>query len=512
MQGSETQPVRHPWLITFGVLMGVSMLIIDSTIANIALPNMQGSLQAARDTVTWVLTSYIVAQAIGTPLAGWLAGRVGVRRLLIISVIGFTIASVLCGLATTLPQMVTFRILQGLMGAPLMPLSQTTMLDIFPRHKQPMAMSIWSVCILGFQALGPTLGGWLTEYYNWRWCFLINVPIGMGSLLLILTFMKTNTRHARRPLDFMGFISLALAVGAMQLLLDRGEQKDWFSSTEIVLYACVAGVALWTFLVHSLTTARPFVNPRLFADSNYATGLIFSFVCFLVFVGSVSLTAPMLQQLYSYPVLTASYLMLPRTAGMLVISVIMGRIVQKFDPRLFVLTGLGLLAISSFGMSGFALQMGTWPIIWTSIIQGLGVGCVMMTVTVLSYQTLPDDLRPEATALNALVRSLGQSVGVSVMISLLSTNTQTVHANLAEHLTDNMNYATVPFYNRFLFDKTQLAQALDAAVNRQAAMVAYIDDFYLMAWICLLTMPIILLVRRRPGPVAPPAPAAMAAD
>lgn len=506
MADGVERPTRHRGLLTFAVLLATSMQILDGTIVTIALANMQGNLSAARDTITWVLTSYMVASAIATPLTGWLAGRLGARTLVAGGLIGFTVTSVLCGLATSLPEMVAYRILQGIFGAPLIPMSQSILLDINPPSRHAKALSIWSASIMVFQSLGPTLGGWLTEYYNWRWCFLINLPLGIVALVIILTLMDKPRKISKNPFDFFGFTALALAVGALQLMLDRGAHKDWFSSTEIVLEAIIAGLGLWTFVVHSLTTKNPFFDPRLFRDGNFMTGVIVYFVSFTVYTGSMALQAPMLQQLYGYPVLAASILMLPRSGAMLVSMLVAGRLAAKVEPRALLVTGWLLMAWAMYGMSGFALHMGEWPLVWTAIVQGIGMSLLTVTVTVISFASLPPELRAAGASFSALLRGLGQSFGVSVTASLLATNTQISHADLTANLPSAAEIARQPFFGPFAFDPPRMAAVLDHFVNQQATMIAYINDYWAMAWLCIASLPVILLVRKRKAAAPAPAP------
>jgi DHA2 family multidrug resistance protein len=296
-------------------------------------------------------------------------------------------------------------------------------------------------------------------------------------------------------------------------MLDRGEQKDWFESREIVAEAVVAGLGLWIFLAHSLTAARPFVNLQLFRDRNFVTGTLVTFVTFIVYIGTMSLMAPMLQQLYGYPVMAASWMMLPRSAGMLVTMLVLGRVVHRLDPRLMLGTGLAVLGFASWSMSGFTLNMGGWPVIWTAIIQGIGVASITLPANVIAFGTLRPELRPEATSFMALIRNMGQSIGVSVMTVMLSINTQTVHSTIAAHFPTTLDYAHIPYFGQFFFDQRRLAEAINSSVTRQATMVAYIDDFYLLAWLCLITIPFIMLVRvtRAGGPAPAPAAAASAA-
>jgi DHA2 family multidrug resistance protein len=504
--------VPHRRLITFGVVLSTALQSVDATIANVALPSMQGPLGAARDSITWVLTSYIVAMAIVTPLTGWLAGRLGNRNLLLAAVSLFTLFSALCGLAGTLEQMVLFRFLQGAAGAALVPLAQSTLLDINPREKQPAAMALWGMAMTGVQAAGPTLGGWLTENYSWRWVFLINVPLGIIAFLVLLAFMSPAGRPARRPLDFFGFSSLSVAVAALQLMLDRGEQLDWFSSPEIVLEAVIGGLALWTFLVHSFTAKRTFFNPRLFADRNYTAGVLMTFVVFIIFMGTMSLVPPMLQQLYHLPVMTVAYLMMPRSFSMLIGMIIVTRLSSRMDQRFLVIAGLLLLSVSLWWMSGFTLAMGTAPIAWSAFLQGFGIAFIFMPMNITSYATLDPVLRAEATAFTALIRNIAQAIGISVVTVLLSTNSQVVHASMASHVAGLFQWLAVPAYNRFLTNPMGLLPAINGEVTRAASMVAYLDDFYFMFWMCIAVMPLVMLirpVRARAGAKAEPAHAAL---
>ena len=502
-------PVPHRGLITIGIMLAVAMQAVDATIANVALPAMQGSLGAARDSISWVMTSYIVAGAIGTPLTGFLAARYGTKELLAASTLIFTLASVACGLAQSLEQVVLFRIIQGLAGAPLMPLSQAVMLDINPREKHGSAMALWSASISTVQAIGPTLGGYLTEHYNWRWVFLINLPLGIIAAILVLAFMGRAQHQGRKRFDVLGFTTLAIAVGATQLVLDRGVTKDWFNSREIVIETVVAGLAFWTFLAHCLTARHAFFDPKMLRDRNFVIGTLLAFSSSVVFIGSVYLTPVMLQQLYGFPAITAGLLMVPRVLGMIAIMLVFGPVANKVDGRAFMVTGFLLIAAALYWMTGFSLAVPAGPFAWSGFLLGLGLGCVMLPMTMLTFITLPAELRAEAAGHVALIRMFGLSVGVSITTNVLTVSTQTVHSELAEHLPLAMDWSHVPFYGMFFYSPSRLAGALEAAVARQASMVAYLDDFYLLLWMALLISPLALLFRPPRGAPAtrPMAPA-----
>ena len=342
----------HYWPVTICVMLATIMQAIDTTIANVALPYMQGSLSATQDQANWVLTSYIVAAAIMTPPTGWLAARFGRKRLFLIQVAGFTAASMLCGLAQSLGQIVLFRLLQGICGAALVPLSQAVLLDTWPHEKHGSAMALWGVGVMVGPILGPTLGGWLTESYSWRWVFYVNLPVGILTFIGLTTFLHESGRRSV-PFDWFGFATLSLAIGALQLLLDRGEQLNWFGSTEIIAEAIVSGTAFYLFLVHTFTATHPFVNPRLFTDRNFAAGLVFIFLIGIILLATLALLTPYLQNLMGYPVLTAGMVLAPRGMGTMLMMFLVGRVVGRIDARLIVGAGLLVTAASLYEMSMF---------------------------------------------------------------------------------------------------------------------------------------------------------------
>jgi len=490
-------------------MLATIMQAIDTTIANVALPHIQGSLSAAQDQITWVLTSYIVAAAIMTPLTGWLAGAFGIKRVFLISVAGFTVASALCGLADSLAQMVLFRLLQGVCGAALMPLSQAVLLRINPPERHGQAMAVWGTGAMVGPIAGPALGGWLTDNYNWRWVFYINLPIGIIAFLGILFFIH-ETRHARRErFDFLGFGALAIAIGALQMLLDRGELKDWFHSTEIWIEATIAGLALYLFVVHTMTTSeRPFLNRDLLRDPNFVTGNVLMFFIGVIMFATLALQPTMLQQSMNYPVATAGLVIAPRGIGTMAAMFLVGRIINRVDIRLLILSGLALTAISLYQMSGFTLVMGTQPIVVSGLVQGVGLGFVFVPLSTISFATLPRSVLTQGTAVFSLTRNIGSSIGIAILEALFVENSQIVHSHLVEHLRPDNPLAHPPYLMApySLSTSTGIA-ALNAEVTRQAQMVAYIDDFKLMMVIALLAAPLLLLLRkprvaRTTGPVA----------
>jgi DHA2 family multidrug resistance protein len=483
-------------LVAVATMLATVMQVIDQTIANVALPHMKGGLAATQDQITWVLTSYIIAAAIAMPLAGWLSGRFGRKRVFLTSVIGFTIASGFCGAAQTLPQIVVFRLLQGVFGAALVPLSQAILLDVFPREQRGPAMAFWGVGIMVGPILGPTLGGYLTDNFDWRWVFYINLPVGVLAVMGIAAGVEETARDRDRPFDFFGFAMLSLGMGALQMMLDRGELKDWFSSLEIQVEAGLAALGFYTFAVHSATADHPFLHPQILRDRNLAASLVIGFVVGIVLVASAVLLPPMLQELMDYPVMTTGVVLGPRGIGTMITMVIGGRLIQRIDARWLILIGFLVTAYSLWDMATtFSLGMDSGPVIWTGFVQGLGLGLIFPPLSTLAFATLPAHHRTEAAGIFNLARNAGSSVGVSVVIALFASNTQAVHAEIAEHVTwiKLMLLHGMPA----MWDPHRAAgvAALNAEITRQASMVAYVDDFVLMMAVTLAAIPLIALLR-----------------
>ncbi|MGB3251429.1 MAG: DHA2 family efflux MFS transporter permease subunit [Tabrizicola sp.] len=486
--------VKHRGLITLSIMAATIMQVLDTTIANVALPSMTGDLGASQDTITWVLTSYIVASAIMTPVTGWLADRLGKRELFLISIVGFVASSLACGIAWSLPSMVAFRLLQGVFGAAIVPLSQTFLLDINPREKAGQAMAMWGAGIMVGPIIGPTLGGWLTESYNWRWVFLINLPVGALALLGCLVYLPKMPRK-RRSFDMAGFALLSLAIGSLQLMLDRGGEVDWFSAMETWIYLLVSISGFWMFCVHILTKDHPFLDPQMFRDRNFRIGLVFIFVVGIILLASLALLPPMLSRILGYPVITTGLVMAPRGVGTMISMLIVGRLVRVVDPRILVLAGLSLTALSLYEMTGFTPQMDSWPIIRSGVVQGLGLGLVFVPLSTIAFATLEPRFRADATSLFSLVRNIGSSIGISLVTAALTRNIQINHAELGSFI-QPYNPVLTQAYPTAISGNATTLQMLDGLVNLQAAMIAYIDDFHLMMWVTLLAMPLALILRK----------------
>ena len=486
--------LNRPFIIA-SVMLATVMNSLDTTIANVALPHMMGSVQASADEITWVLTSYIVAAAIMTPLTGWLAGRLGRKRVFAISIAGFTFASALCGAAQSLDQIVIFRLLQGAFGAALIPLSQAVLIDTYSAAEQGPAMAIWGMGAVLGPIIGPALGGWLTDSFSWRWVFYINLPFGALAFMGVMTFIKDHRHDEKVPFDFMGFAFLSLAIGAFQLFLDRGQDKAWFESTEIWIEATVACLAFFLFAVHTATADRPFLPRELIKDRNFAVSTFFGFFLGVLLFATLALLPPMLETLMGYPVVTTGLVTAPRGVGTLLSMFVVGRLINRVDVRLIIGAGLVLSIVALWGMSGFSLAMDSSSLVWTGVVQGVGLGLIFVPLSTLGFATLAPAFRADGAGVFTLVRNLGASAGISIMQALFSTNTTTVHARLIEGLrpdNPNAHLITAPFS----LTNPAGASALNGEVTRQASMVAYIDGFHLMSIMAVLLFPLLFLMRR----------------
>jgi MFS transporter, DHA2 family, multidrug resistance protein len=498
VNSTSAAPVANRGWITISIMLATFMQGVDTTIANVALPHMQGSMSASQDQIAWVITSYIVAAAIMTPLTGWLANRFGIKYVFLLSVIGFTLASALCGAAASLAQLVVYRLLQGVCGAALVPLSQTVLLQINPPERQARAMAVWGIGVILGPIIGPALGGWLTDSYEWRWVFYINVPVGILSAAGIIMFIRHSRLGRREAFDWLGFVTLSLAIGALQMMLDRGELKDWFGSTEIWIEATIAGLSFYLFVVHTATaTDRSFLNRELLRDPNCMVGTLMMFLIGIPLYGTMTLLPTMLQDLLNYPVVTTGLVTAPRGVGTLIAMLLVARITGRVDTRAIIVVGLLLTGAALWQMAGFSLLMGMSPVITTGLLQGLGLGFVFTPLSIVTFSTLKRHLLTQGTAIFSLMRNIGGSIGISIVEALLDQNTQTVHSRLIEHLRpDNPLVQTPRFGALYSLTTPAGVAALNAEVTRQAAMVAYIDDFLLMMALVVVSLPLILLLRK----------------
>ncbi|MBU2533739.1 MAG: DHA2 family efflux MFS transporter permease subunit, partial [Alphaproteobacteria bacterium] len=475
------------------------------TIAAVALPHMQGTFSATQDQIAWVMTSYIVVSAIVLPTTGWLSNAFGRKRLFLIAIAGFTFFSFLCGAANSLQTEILFRAFQGCFGAFLLPLSQALLLDSYPKEEHARATALWGLGVIFGPVIGPTIGGYLTELYEWRWVFYINVPVGIIAYLGGLSFLPADDPDRERSrFDHYGFAFLALAVGCFQLMLDRGERQDWFESLEIQIEAGLSLLGLYMFVVHSLSSRSPIVDLRLLRDRNYSLGLLFAFIYGMLTLPPMILLPPFLSALQGYPVSTVGLLMSPRGVGLMIAMLVLGRIGPRLDPRATLFFGFLLIGIPSWYMAGWNLEVDAFEIVWTGIVQGVGAGSIIVPLGALTFATLDPRHRTEAASMWNLVRSAGSGIGISVAVFLVARVASETRAGLVEHVSPyNPAFQYWPLAG--LVDKgspSHLAQ-LEDLVMRQAQLIGYVDVFQLTALAAFTTLPLVFLLAR---PEAAPKP------
>lgn len=500
-------PTENYRLLIFGIMLAALLQILDTTIANVAVPHMQSTLGATADTINWVLTSYIVASAVAMPITGWLAERIGARRLFIASVASFIGASMLCGAAQNLTQMVIFRALQGVAGAFIAPLSQSAMIDVTRPSRQAQIMAVWGMGVMIGPIFGPILGGWLTENWSWRWVFYVNLPLGIISLVIMLAEMPSRAAVARK-FDLMGFSLVGIALASLQLMLDRGNQVDWFDSIETWIYLGVSVSATWMAIVHLATADQPIFRTELIRDPNFILALGFMIVVGVVMMATIALLPPMLQRLFNYSVIDTGLTLTPRGVGTLISMQVSGILVRRgYDARVMVACGFVLAGTSLWMMSGWTLDVDYWNIVLSGFVQGLGMGMVFIPINASAFATLPPALRTEGASLLNLFRSIGASVGISVVSTLLARNIQVSHGDLAGHMSSasvaGLDFSTI---DRFQVLGDAILRMADGIVNQQAAMVAYVDDFYAMMWVTFAAIPLCVLLRQPQARTMPQQP------
>ncbi|SBS25491.1 Multidrug export protein EmrB [Marinomonas spartinae] len=483
-------------MITLSVMLATIMQALDTTIANVALPHMKGSMGTTQDQISWVLTSYIVAAAICMPLTGFVASRIGRKRLFMASVVGFTISSILCGAAQSLDQIVLFRLLQGVFGASLVPLSQSVLLDTYPREKHGSAMAMWGVGVMVGPILGPYLGGVLTEYYSWRWVFYINVPFGIIAWFGIARYVKETEIDLSRKFDLFGFALLGICIGALQLMLDRGQSQNWFNSPEIIIECMLTVITGYMFIVHAFTHSHPFVDPGMFRDRNFTVGMIFIFIVGVILLTSMSLLPPFMQDLMGYPVISVGTILAPRGFGTMAAMLVVGRLSGKVDPRYMITLGLVLVIISLWQMTHFTADVTAFTIIYSGMIQGMGLGFLFVPLSTVSFATLNPKYRNEGTAMFSLLRNIGSSIGISVVTTYLAQRVQINHSAFADYMTPfNLNLNVAQQEGVLNTQTTQGLAYLDQIVNSQAMTLAYLQDFRFVMWVAICALPLVFLIK-----------------
>ena len=495
MQGGIAVPAKHPALASASVILATVLYSIDWTIASVALPHMRGAFSATQDQISWVITSYIVASAIMIPTAGFMSARYGRKRVFVAAVAGFTLASMLCGLADSLAMEVFARIVQGMSGAFLIPLSQAIVLDTYPPEQHTRMMGWWGVGSVFGPVIGPALGGYLTEYADWRWIFFINLPFGVLALIGVLLFLPETKREPGKKLDWFGFTVLALGIGALQMMLDRGERHDWFESPEIVIEGALAALGLYLFAAHSLTTRRPFLDTKLLAVRGFSLGLAFVFLYGLLTLPPLVLMPTFMQDLRGLPVDTIGLLQAPRGFGLILSMFAGASLTHVLGPRALIGFGFGCLALSGMEMSSWTTEVGEWPIVWTGFVQGMGAGIIWVPLQAVVFPQLAPAKRTEAASVFNLVRSVGSSIGVSVALTMLTRSSTTARAQMVEHLTPvGAAFRHADVVRGWDIATTEgLAQA-QRQIELQSMMIGYSNDFLMLACGALLALPLLLFI------------------
>jgi DHA2 family multidrug resistance protein len=505
----------NPWIVAIAVMFATFMEVLDTTVVNVSLPHIASSLAATTEEATWALTSYLVANAIILPMTGWLASTFGRKRLLIWSVTGFTLSSFLCGAAPNLAALVIFRIIQGTTGGALQPLSQAVLLESFPPEERGRAMGFWGLGIVVAPILGPVLGGWLTETYSWRWVFYINLPVGIASIVMtrLYVFDPPYLRRESRSVDYWGIGMLAVGIGALQYVLDKGQQDDWFESGLILFLSIVAAVTLVALVVHELRTKEPIVDLRVFKERSYAVGVFLMTVLGFVLYGSLVLLPLMLQTLLGYPSLQAGLAMAPRGIGSLLTMPMIGMLIGHFDARKLLVCGLVVGGTTLLWLGGLNLQAGYWDIFWPQFLQGAGMALLFVPLTTVSMANIPPERMGYATSLFNLMRNLGGSIGIAVTGTMLARHRQTASVVLGEHVTpydagtqamlQQMTAAFMAAGADAVTAAERSYAAMQGMILRQAAMVSFVSIFRLLGVVFLVMTPLVLLMKRPKGRTAP---------
>jgi DHA2 family multidrug resistance protein len=505
--GSTWTPSHNVWLIAASVMLATFMEVLDTSVATVSLPHIAGSLSATTDESTWVLTSYLISNAIILPSSGWLSSRLGRKRYQLLSVSIFTLASMWCGAASSLGMLIAARVLQGAAGGGLQPVSQAVLLESFPVNKRGQAMAAYGMGIIVAPLLGPLLGGWITDNYNWRWIFYINVPVGILALLMIHTFVE-DPPYIKRPkdltIDYIGFGFMAIALTAIQAVLDKGQEDNWLSAVWIRWFLAIAAISLIIFVIRELRTRTPIVNLRIFADRNLATGTFLIGLLGVIIYGTTALLPLFLQELIGYTAYSSGFAVAPRGIGAILSMIIAGRLIGRVDERLLMAIGILIRGASLFMLGDLNLSMSMTSVIWPNIVNGFANGFLFVPLTTMTMKTLPNELMGAGTGLYNLVRNLGASVGISMVTTMLIRGEQTQQSNLVGHLnsSDPVYQSTLQRLTHFFGTQNgrgaahyQALGLLYKDLHQQAALVSYINDFRLLAFLSLLCLPFLFFFR-----------------
>jgi DHA2 family multidrug resistance protein len=508
MPENDNQPVINPWIIAVAVMLGTFMEVLDTTVVNVSLPHIAGSLSATVDEATWVLTSYLVSNAIILPMTGWLSNRFGRKRVLMTSVAGFTIASVACGLAPSLPFLIIFRVIQGATGGGLQPLSQAIMLEAFPPQDRGKAMAFWGLGIVVAPMLGPVMGGWITDNYSWRWVFYINLPVGIAALIMsrLFIFDPSYIRRAVQRVDYWGIGLLSLGMAGLQVMLDKGQEEDWFASHFIDILALMAVVGLVGFIIRELVTEHPIVNLRVFKVRTYATGVFLMTTLGFVLYGSLVLIPIFLQTLLGYPSLQAGWAMLPRGLGSFIAMPFVGMIMSKIEARKLLIVGFLVCAYSLYDLSNVNLSAGYWDVFWPQFIQGISMGFIFVPLTTATHDPIPKEEMGNATSLFNVLRNIGGSVGIAGATTMVARHTQSEinilgkyvnpYSPAAQQMIANMKQMFMSKGSDAATATQQAYGAIWGMVQQQASMVSFVQAFRLLGFIFVIVVPLIFIMRK----------------
>ncbi len=483
-------------LITIALILAPLLQVFDTSLISIALRHMQGSLSATQDQIAWVLTSYLIALAVMTPLWGAISSIFGRKPLLLLSIVGFIVFSLLSGTSETLTEIIIYRFVQGMFGAALIPLSQSSLLSIYPREDFGIAMGWWGVGIMFGPVFGPTLGGYITEYFNWRWVFYLNLPIGLMAFVMIALLVPRPGNNKKREFNYFGFVMLAITVASLQFILDRGERLDWYSSPTIIILTLVASGALWVFLVNSLTSKVPLVDPLIFRDTNYVFGIILRILFGVMLFGSLVLIPPFLQNQGGYPMIDSGIIMAARGFGAMFAALFVGHLMKRIDPRIVITFGMILCALTMWQFSNFTQDIDLSIVLINNFFQGIALSCFVIPVNTIAFSTMAPEQRDAGTAFYSLLNNMGRSLGIALFASYLARNTQAAHSVLSEQITpfgDGWRHGLVP--EAWDMTTTSGLRAINRMVTQQAELIAYIDDFRLLAIIIVVCLPAVLLMR-----------------
>jgi MFS transporter, DHA2 family, multidrug resistance protein len=495
--------VRHPALITASVALASFLYSVDWTIAAVALPHMQGSFSATQDQIGWVITSYIVASAISIPASGWLSLRFGRKRIFLLAMMVFMLASILCGAAETLAVEVAARVLQGFGGAFLIPLSHAIILDTYPPEEQGKAMALWGIGSVSGSFIGPTLGGFITEYLSWHYIFYINIPFGLLALAGVVAFVPETKTEPNRRLDWFGFLSLSIGVGALQLMVDRGGQLDWFESWEIIIEAFLAVLGFYLFNVHCLTAKQPFLDPRLLAKRAFFIGLVFAFVYGFVTTPVMVLMPSFLDHVRGYSIEDIGIMQAPRGFGLLAAMIFGGKLLGRVDSRALIAFGLLCLGLSSLEMASWNADVGAWPLLWTNFVQGVGGGIILVPIQAIAFPSLEPHRRTEGAAVYSLVRSIGASIGVSGALAMHVRASSVTHAQLSENIAPYSQALQLQGAGGWNMNSIESLARLQQEIDRQSLVIAYIGDFRVFAFVALAALLLLPFIGRPPTASTP---------